>query len=249
VRNGGPQWAAHKAAWLIAEHGVLDTAQVAVLLGVSRPTAHRVIDGLVEVGLVERRSSPWGRDHRWYAVLSLEGRQLVTLARHQAGQPALRDLSARVGLLDRQHPINGFFVGLVGYAARAGEGAGLVSWQHRIDARRWLAEHGEAAECDGVGIWVENGVTLRFALLWHVGRRFDPDDLDHGWTAVNAALVVTGNPAHEHEVLAFAAQRRISCRLATTTRSLLEAETAADAVWAIAPDGPRRRLIELTAPS
>jgi predicted ArsR family transcriptional regulator len=144
---------AQRALWSVAEHGVLDTEQVASLLRVSRPTAHRLLDGLVRAELLERRRAHWGRDHRWLCQLSWSGGRVVTEARQHAGQPALHGLFKRAGVGDRQHLINGFLVDLIRHDAGTDGRAGLVSWQHRTDARRWSAEHGVAhPECDGSGI-------------------------------------------------------------------------------------------------
>jgi predicted ArsR family transcriptional regulator len=62
-----------KVLALIARHGVVDTEQAAVVLAVSRPTAHRLLDGLWLDGWVDRSASRHGRDHRWYYAVSGAG--------------------------------------------------------------------------------------------------------------------------------------------------------------------------------
>ena len=249
MRDGGTERRARQVLGLVGEHGVLDTQQVATLLGISRPTAHRLLDSLVCADLLERRRAAWGRDHRWLFQLSWSGVQLVTEARRRAKQPVLRGLFKRAGVGDRQHLINGFFVDLVRHGTGTDGRAGLVSWRHGVDARRWLAEHGVARpDCDGSGIWVEDAITVRFALLWLDRQEPDPAAVSRAHldqAPVDVVLVVTAQPEDEQAVLAHAETHPAWTRVACTTMRALTDAGPADAVWATWPRGPRRRLASL----
>ncbi len=247
MRDGGPAQRARHVLGLVGEHGVLDTQQVATLLGISRPTAHRLLDSLVRADLLQRRRAAWGRDHRWLFQLSWSGGQLVTEERRRAKQPALRGLFKRAGVGDRQHLINGFFVDLVSHGAGTDGRAGLVSWRHGVDARRWLAEHGAARlDCDGSGIWVEDGSTVRFVLLWLAGRELDPaavsrTQLDQA--PVDVVLVVTSRTDDELAVLVRAGAHPTRARLAGTTVAALADAGPAGAIWATRPHGGNRHRL------
>ena len=248
MRGGGQLDRAQRVLWLVAEHGVLDTTQVAVLLGVSRPTAHRVLDALANAEVLGRHREHQGRDHRWSYQLSWSGRREVTRARRRAKLPLLSELSRRTGSRGQQRAINGFFVDLVSRAATSGGRAGLVTWRHRIDARRWLEETGvTSADCDGLGVWIEDGATVRFVLLWLTWWEADSAVLailSQAWPGVDTVLVVTASPVAERQAMAHAATA--SGPVAFTTRQLLAAEGPAGPIWAVgAGDHPRRRLADL----
>lgn len=158
---------ARRAIWLVAEHRVLSAGQVGVLLGVSRPTAHRLLRALAADGLLERPRSQLGSEHRRLYRRSWSGGRLVTQTQRWTGAAVFGSLFARPGRPERQYRVNAFFVALVECAAGSDGRTGLRGWRHGFDAEVWLAQHGvRSPACDGSGIWVEDGRVVRFVVVW-----------------------------------------------------------------------------------
>jgi DNA-binding MarR family transcriptional regulator len=249
---------------MVTEHGVLDTAQVAVLLGTSRPTAHRLLDALHTAELLERSATPVGRHHRWYYEVSGLGARALTMARRRRGQREVPAVGERRRALRRQHRVNQFFVDLAGYAARHGQ-AELFRWWHRVDACHWLREHGVAEPwCDGHGIWIENATTVGFTLHWAVGSTFGftgpvritPKAIVDGYSPVarlDAVLVVVADHDEEHALHKAATAHPMPAVVASTIPALIaaHADGPAGPIWATGPPDiiseARHRLIDLPA--
>jgi hypothetical protein len=241
---------------LVAEHGVLDTAQVAVLLGVSRPTAHRLLTGLCEAGLLDRWASRHGRHHRWYYHISWTGGDVLTQTLRRRGRSVPLALWERHRDSRRQHEINQFFVDLTSHAHHA-RSAVLHRWWHRVDACHWLREHGVTdPHCDGHGIWIEDATTVSFTLHWLAGLA-DPYTGEADPPAervaacyrrsapVDAVLVVVDTPEHEN-AMHHAADLTVRPIVATTMLDLLTEASPAGPVWRSGSSvASRRRLIEL----
>jgi hypothetical protein len=247
----------------VAQHGVLDTAQVAVLLTASRPTAHRLLDGLHACGLLARHGARHGRHHRWYYTVSTAGGDAI-LATQRGAAPVVRTLEDRRLDLSRQYQINRLFVDLVAYGHRHGQ-AELYRWWHRVDAMTWLAELGiDEPRCDGRGIWIENATTVRFLLHWtleqvygfYANVRLAPKTILAQYaeiTPADALLVVVANLDGERAMHEHAAEHPVGMAVATTTPALLDGhdDGAAGPVWATNADAiassRRHRLIDVHA--
>jgi DNA-binding MarR family transcriptional regulator len=240
---------AQRALWLVAEHGVLGARQVGVLLGVSRPTAHRLLRELAAAGLLERPKPVRGSEHRRLYRVSWSGGRVVTEAQRRAGLPVFGSLFARPGSPDRQHRVNDFFVALVEHAAGSDGRSGLLGWRHGFDAEAWLAERGVARpDCDGSGIWLEDGRVVRFVVVWD---RWESNPMIAGLAGggllpVDVVLAVAdrlGEPA----VLEYTAGCGLAGVVASTTPAILAEVGPAGPAWATTAelDG-RRRLGHLT---
>ncbi len=242
---------ARHALWLVAEHGVLSARQVGVLLGVSRPTAHRLLRELAADGLLERPKPEHGSEHRQLYRVSWSGGRMVTEAQRRAGLPVFASLFARPGVPERQYRVNELFVTLVEHAAGSDGRSGLLGWRHGFDAEVWLAESGVARpECDGSGIWLEDGRVVRFVVVWD---RWESNPMigelaGGGRLPVDVVLVVAGNRRGEAAVLEYAARRALVGVVACTTAAILTEAGPAGPAWTTTVaellDG-RRRLGEL----
>jgi DNA-binding MarR family transcriptional regulator len=255
------QW---RVLTLVAEQGVLDTVQSAVLVGVSRPTAHRLLDGMYAAGLLARHVTHHGRDHRWYYEVTRSAEEALARAAHRQRRPMIRGIWDRQRAPQRQHRINQFFVDLAGYARRHGQ-AELFRWWHRVDACHWLEDHGVIEPwCDGCCIWIEDATTIRFTLHWTVGGmlgisgvvRLTPRAIVTGYTdtvQLDAVLVVGADRDEEYALHELAAARPMPAVLGTTTRAVLAThpDGPAGPVWATrlhqVDDGARRRLINVSS--
>ena len=199
VRGGGPPDRAQRVLWLVAEHGVLDTTQVAVLLGVSRATAHRVLDALANAELLERHREPQGRDHRWSYQLSWSGRREVTQARRRANLPLLSELSREPARTEGNARSTGSSSTWSGRPQPGADGGvGVVAARRRRSAVAGGTEHPPGRTVMGPAIWVEDGVdgAVRAAVVLVAGT-LEPAAVS--WPClsqaaeVDAVLVVTSS--------------------------------------------------------
>lgn len=231
---------------LVAEYGMVDTSQVAVLVSESRPTVHRQLAALHAAGLLERKARPRSNDRRWLYWASRAG--LTELDRcAPSALEAVWDVPADLELL---HSINQVFMDLAVYARRVGD-AELYRWWSGVRADDWLRAHRlPGISCDGHGIWID-GLTVRFTLHWaQYARAPQPPDVvlagyvDGG--PVDTVLVVD-HPETEPVWHAAAARRAVPVVVATTSRTELAAspDGAAGAVWATGSGRARCRLREL----
>jgi hypothetical protein len=232
---------------LIKEHGVLDTEQVAVLLNVSRPTAHRALDALASTRLVRRQRSESGREHRW---LYLPAPDSWTPSPIDAKLP--RQASS---FTMRQHAVNKFFTTLADHAARTNGTAGLVKWRSQRETTAWLADsaiHDQAAA--GSGIWIEDTIVLRFLLNWQASPVAGPTAVypahsiaEFAAVPVDAILTVVDDEYRERDAFVRVAGHPLPLVFACTTASLLRenSEGPVGTIWRTASSDRRYRLIEL----
>jgi DNA-binding MarR family transcriptional regulator len=232
---------------VVAEYGMVDTGQVALLVSESRPTVHRALAALHAAGLLERKARPRSSDRRWLYWVSRAG--LMELDRRApSALEAVWEFPSDLGLL---YSINQVFMDLVVYARRVGD-AELYRWWSGVRTDGWLRAHRlPDVSCDGHGIWIDGGVTVRFTLHWaQYARAPEPPDVvlagyDDGGP-VDMVLVVD-HPQMEPVWHAAAARRGVPVVVATTSRPELAAspDGAAGAVWAAGSGGARCRLRDL----
>ncbi|GAA0265396.1 replication-relaxation family protein [Cryptosporangium japonicum] len=244
---------------LVAEYGVLDTDQVAVALGMSRPTAHRRLTALTDSGLLYR-SRENSRSHRNRYELAPDGLATMAVWMSRDRRLHLPDLAQRAhplpGGRGKQDVINRFFLAVAEHGRRAGTGV-LHRWLHRVDANRWLADQGlRNARCDGYGVYVTldddaagTAAAVAFTLHWAVTHTpgddprgnpaLDPAVILAGYdrsVRLDVALVVTAGITEEADWLAYAVAHAVPVRIATTSEDLLriEPDGPAGPIWATA---------------
>lgn len=225
---------AGELARLLADHQVFDTRQVAGLFGVSRVTAHRLLNGMCRAGLVERvEPSPF------YYVLSTAG--WATVGTGRVGPPT----PVPGGDLGRQAAINSVFVDLIAYGRGHGA-AGLWRWRSGPATIDWLRRRGAArAASDGSAVWVQDNTAVTFNLHWAPGP--DPRPLARilpavaatyrGPRFVQAALVVcAGADAEAAAHNGLAGLDNVQVVTTTALRLAATPAGAAGPIWATRPD-------------
>ncbi len=258
---------------LLAEHGVLDTHQVRVLLFSSRATAYRHLSELYQAGLVLRFTMMDERSHlrRW----ELTGAGIEAIAEHleAAGRPVPLGLEHRRGDVSFQLVVNQFFTDMV--ASRQVTGGHLYRWRHRLDAAAWLRNHGvRHVDCDGYGRWIEQGTTVSFLFYLEIATyavelienisnptQVEPTSLSRIRATCRAApaglpvdviCVLAAEDAREQALWNRLDNLQLPVPVATTCPTALDADPAgpAGAVWRTRDTPARYRLVDLagTAP-
>jgi hypothetical protein len=249
---------------------VLNTNQVTVLLFGSRPTAHRHLAELHRAGLVERFVFARDRAHLLHHRPTRRGVDALTAQLERAGRPVPYGLADRGQRVNDVLPVNQFFTDLVVGGTNAG--GHLYRWWHGLDAAAWLRTHKvDAAACDGFGLWIEQGIAVRF--LFYLDRAvaertelIEPGgaparstsepplrtilgtcDSANAGLPVDAITLLTEREDALREVLD---QLELSVTIATTTPVLLKAteDGPAGPVWRTGPTPVRQRLIGLSHP-
>ena len=147
---------------LIAEHGVLNTAQVTTLMFGSRPSASRHLGALLKAGLMWRFVVDDDSTHLAYYEISTDGTRLLEQRLRDAGKPVPLALGRRCGR--DQLAVNDFFVRLAAHARMTGVGH-LYRWRHALDAAVWLRSRGVPdVASDGYGQWIEGSASIGFLL-------------------------------------------------------------------------------------
>jgi len=96
--SGGVTFAQMRVLWVLEQRGPSCPADVARILGVSRPTVTELSDRLVGEGMVRRDASPSDRRH---VILSLRPRGRALLAQFARGrQERFRKLLGAIGRAD-----------------------------------------------------------------------------------------------------------------------------------------------------
>jgi DNA-binding MarR family transcriptional regulator len=83
-----------RALYLVAAEGTLRMTEVADRLGIAASTSTGVVDGLVQLGLLERLEDP--RDRRQVLVRTTEAGRERLEDFHELGRDRLRDMLARI---------------------------------------------------------------------------------------------------------------------------------------------------------
>ncbi|MFY1673182.1 replication-relaxation family protein [Plantactinospora sp. WMMB334] len=242
---------------LLAEHGVLHTGQVAMLMFGSRPAAARHLGVLARAGLVWRFVYDDDPSHLAFYELSTAGAEVLTARLRQAGR-------AVPVALGKPGPdvlvVNDFFVSLVAQARERGRGE-LFRWRRALEAAVWLREHGVADVAPAAyGVWIEHGLTVRFVL--HVDHDEaapitgspapPPADALTGYrhaprgVPVTAVLVLCPTSDRQTELHRDLAAVPLPVPVASTTLDLLaEASSAAEAIWRVTGGESPVRLAEI----
>lgn len=251
---------------LLGEHGVLNTNQVAVLLFGSRPTAHRHLADLRRAGLLEQFVYARDRAHLLHHRLTPFGIDALIAQLESAGRPVPYGVAHRGQQVDEVLRVNQFFTDLV--AASVTTGGHLYRWWQGVDAAVWLQTHQvDTAACDGFGLWIEQGMTVRFlfyldpVLVERAGRGGRPTpSLDEPPLRAILGTCQSANAGLPVDAITVLTEREDAVRevldplerpvpIATTTPILLAASEAGPAgrVWRTDPAPARRRLIDLSA--
>ncbi|MEV0730495.1 replication-relaxation family protein [Polymorphospora sp. NPDC050346] len=248
--------------WVLLEtlalRGVLDTAQAAVLMSVSRPSASRYLGVLVRAGLVWRFVYEKDPSHLAHYEASTDGIRLLKARLERQGRP----VPAALGHGPDEFVVNDFFVRLTAHAVRTGAGY-LYQWWRALEATDWLHRHGvPGTSPHGLGVWVEGDVVVRFLLhLDHqrsgplIGTPTSPPSQGvAGYrnavagVPASAVLVVTADDGRERLLHDEVGAAPMPVTVASTTRSRLYATTSpADAIWSVATDSSGRlvRLVDV----
>ncbi len=146
-----------KGLFLLADSGALIVGRVAELLGIGRPAASILVDGLVQLGLVERAEDPADR-RRTIVRLSARGRELV-LQLQQGERRVMRALLDRLADDDLAALVKGLRA-LAGIIA-----AGLPTCPDK--PRQFMDANLPAADADGAPDSVELAANGRPSTIDH----------------------------------------------------------------------------------
>ncbi|MGI5180551.1 MarR family transcriptional regulator [Dactylosporangium sp. CA-152071] len=236
--------------------GSATTEELAQVVGVRRLTAHRDLTLLQGSGLVRRSRSDQDRTHTWFYRIADAG------IAHVSEQ--LRDGGHAVPLhFGRRHNSAAWllFMLLVYEAGADPSRRRLYRWLNTLDTAVWLRQHHIAGlRPDGLGVWIEDGLTLRF--LVHCDDPPSANSLEpvlaatkvlHAYREasrlppVEAVLVIAADAEREQAIVDDLTTRPLGVAVATVQQQqLLTEQGASGAIWRYG-DGDRRRLIELSS--
>jgi hypothetical protein len=244
----------------LAFHGVGRTAEVGLVAGVTRLTAHRDLTWLHRAGLVERLRSEQDSTHGWWYDITDDGvRVVVGEIRASGGVPppglGLREPSAGHHLV---------FLPLVAYAAAHRGECELLGWLGGVDTALWLRPYGLThLHPDASGVWVERDRAVRFLVgvdrgagIWApaeqqsvagLDRLVEPYQRDGLVVPVSVVLFVLTTVEREQELLSVLDRDPLPVPAAATSVPLLKVRSPADASWQVPGQPYRRRLIDVAA--
>lgn len=237
---------------LVAEHGVLSTDQVVVLMFGSRPAASRHLNALTRAGLLWRFVYDDDSSHLAHYELTHDGIEALGQHLRRAGRLVPEGIGAQ---LHDHHLVSHVRVGLAAETRTGGPGR-LYKWRRALEAAALLRRAGIVnVHPRAYGEWIERDIAVRFLL--HVDRDthnplFEPlppsyalagyREAQHGVPATAVLVITTSDDRHAALHQELAADPLPGTVAVTTTSLLYEAANAADQIWSVTGTDPAQRV-------
>lgn len=243
---------------LVAEHGVLSTDQVVILMFGSRPAASRHLSALTQAGLLWRFVYDDDSSHLAYYEMSQDGVEALRQRLRREGRPVPAALGAQ---LRDHYLVSHVRVGLAAETRTGGPGR-LYRWRRALEAAALLRQAGIShVHPRAYGEWIERDIAIRFLL--HIDSAVHhplveaapPSQALAGYrnaengVPATAVLVVTED-AGRHDALhrELAAQPLPVTVAVAMADELYKAANAADQIWSIAGADPAQRVSLIDVP-